>query len=189
MPAKTTGVKEHPLPLADVWVRAILAGRKTQTRRPIFRDASDGHCPYRGGGSSWHDCGSPLRCPYGQPGDRLWVRECYRAAGVGRLADQWVYRSDGRELGPWISSRYMPRVACRLVLEVLDVRAERLQGISEDDAMAEGVKPYGMASAGAVYLDAWQATYGDRPACSIVDNPWVWVVTFRPLAPAAPSQR
>ena len=112
-------------------VRALLDGSKTQTRR-ITKPQSD----------SCGDLimpGDPrLRCPHGQPGDQLWVRETFQPAPGGG----WWYREEDRPRAiktPWKPSIFMPRAASRLTLEIVATRAERLQDISEDDAWAEGI--------------------------------------------------
>jgi hypothetical protein len=159
--------REKPILFSAPMVRAILEGRKTQTRRvikpqPVALGASGnfGLAAKFGGGRK------PLRTPYGQPGDRLWVRETW--APVDQLADRVEredpvcvgYRADYSAISHesdnvhqldvthwnwehssvrWRPSIFMPRWASRLTLEVTDVRVERLQDISEKDAKAEGI--------------------------------------------------
>jgi hypothetical protein len=142
-------------------VRAILAGRKTQTRRVIKP------VPTFNGGGTCHDADAlqqdyvephwvfPKICKYGAPGDTLWVRETwclkqplrfpsvhYRADGEHVVLDDGdgftAVNKDGSEKSPWRSSIHMPRWASRITLRITDVRVERLQDISEDDARAEG---------------------------------------------------
>lgn len=122
--------REHPVLLSDMMVRALLAGRKTQTRR--LRS-------------------SPLRRV--QPADRLWVREGFRLAREeGRayqsLLDGVLYRADdpAPESGLWKPGIHMPRWAARIVLEVTATRSERLQDITEADAIAEGIEPIEVTS-------------------------------------------
>jgi hypothetical protein len=83
----------------------------------------------------------PVVCPYGAPGDRLWVRETFRQAEPGIPSVH--YRADIDEVsgGPWTPSIYTPRWASRLLLEVVEVRVQRVQEISEEDAIAEGAQP------------------------------------------------
>lgn len=169
--------KERPILFRGSMVRAILEGRKTQTRRVMSPQPTEGglragwHWTARGG---WDypidDRPSSKRalvsvCPYGMPGDRLWVRETWQAWNcTSHEHDEWEpitrearmvpwaewfeqnghpeaieYRADGKSQGPWTPAIHMPRWACRLVLEVTDVRVERLQDISEEDAKAEGL--------------------------------------------------
>jgi hypothetical protein len=152
-------------------VRALLAGTKTQTRRVVKGERAS-----RGMESGWflkpygflNDRQfAAAACPYGQPGDRLWVRETWMpdAPRNGEWADTSFYGCgmsplseipecyrkpwhclhratyDGCELVGWKPSIHMPRWACRVVLEITGVRVERLQDISNEDARAEGVLP------------------------------------------------
>lgn len=134
-----------------------------------------------------------VRSPHGKPGDRLWVRENivaeivnsvrgvrYLADGAFRkcgTADQWeklaAYRG-GRLIS--VPSIHMPRWAARYLLDVADVRIERLQDISEEDAQAEGF------ASRAEFLAAWAAIYGQQ---SVAAKPWVWVTTFKRALAAA----
>jgi hypothetical protein len=182
-------------------------------------DGSLGHS-----GSGWYstlseypDEGSfHFRCPYGAPGDRLWVRETWALAhlsvdceGVcddveeftGRLIaanrdGYWapIYAADADDINNHPSDRlvkryrpsiHMPRWASRLTLEVVSVRVERLQDITEADAEAEGLArnedfdrgPY--ANAREEFAQLWNSINGKRAPW--VSNPWVWVITFKPL--------
>ena len=114
-------------------VRAILEGRKTQTRRVV----KDKDIPHRSGFHAFPE----LDCPYGQPGDRLWVKE-----GYARWFDDYIYRATPPSSTlidftkhKWNNARFMPRSASRITLEITDVRVQRVQEISENDALAEGV--------------------------------------------------
>lgn len=141
-----TTVRERPILFSGPMVRAILEGRKTQTRRVlknpddgVSTTIEDGSPLYCDDGGFWH----PRPCPYGQPGDRLWVREAHQLSPDGP-----IYRATAREhgtyepggAGPWRPSIHMPRWASRITLEITDVRVERVQEITEDDAIAEGVE-------------------------------------------------
>jgi hypothetical protein len=164
-------------------VRAILDGRKTQTRR-VVRPQPGGRL-FRGMDSRWYrsalaDERNPIRCPYGVPGDRLWVREAWRVFGGREYEYQQdreavIYR-EGAELvdsvqGPWRSPIHMPRWASRLTLEIVSVRVERVQEISREDEIAEGT-PDGM------FFDClWDSINAKRAPWS--SNPWVWVIEFR----------
>jgi hypothetical protein len=137
---------ERPILFSGPMVRAILDGRKTQTRR-AFNDKA-----------KWHFLeghGDLSICPYGVPGDRLWVRETWmdlRGTGIEPYTaapTHYAYAADSppgsysdqcrKDFGlKWRPSIHMPRVASRLTLEVVNVRVERLQEISEEDAKAEG---------------------------------------------------
>lgn len=146
---------ERPILFSAPMVRAILEGRKTQTRR-IVRLKPGQQVDERDDGSSWPwtdydgaDMWHWLPCPYGQPGDRLWVRETWAVPHAldGRKpryvpADaRFHYRADEDAGGlRWRPSIHMPRWASRITLEITEVRVERLQEIGEADAIAEGLK-------------------------------------------------
>lgn len=182
-------MKERPILFSGPMVRALLAGTKTQTRRIVKRYEVRAGMPQ----PEWD---SLLRlCPYGQPGDRLWVREAWaevRPRGIPWPATMTVYReADNRTDygGPWKPSIHMPRRASRLTLEITGVRVERLQDISEADALAEGIvqlkdggfglpagEHYHCADPRQSYLSLWEAINGPG---SVGANPWVWVVEFK----------
>ena len=162
-----------------------------------------------------------IRCPYGAAGDRLWVRETWAPVDdladgikredptcVGYRADQSA-RSfetsdppDGRPLDTfawnwdlvhWRPSIFMPRWASRITLEITELRAQRVQEISEADAIAEGATPCTHPKMhGATYIRyyacLWDSVNGKRPGCAWADNPWVWAVTFRRVEDAAAPQ-
>ena len=188
-------MKERPILFSGAMVRAILEGRKSQTRRVVKPQPA----------GEWAAPGKTT-CPYGQPGDRLWVKESFWGCDLPGYGDQpcVVYDDEWHgqeykptEARPWarkfgrIPSIHMPREACRLVLEVTDVRVERLQAISEDDALAEGIDTEGddylegegwKAAGSAIsperyaFASLWRRINGDA---SWDVNPWVWVVGFR----------
>lgn len=158
-------MKERPILFSAAMVCAILEGRKTQTRRIIKEQPLPGCIGTYGIGIPFiRGKNGDVRCPYGQPGDRLWVRETWAdltkthgrrwekfnpstklyQRGVGPFV--W-YRADGEQPDtgsgtplsePWRPSIHMPRWASRINLEVTGVRVEQLQDISEADAVAEG---------------------------------------------------
>jgi hypothetical protein len=169
---------DRPILFSGPMVRALLAGTKTQTRRPVKfphlnplgvwepqtiggpnggRTARGETIPEQG--AMWHTrTGDSIGCPYGQPGDRLWVREntlkiedhgwvgpVFVESAAGRDALEWGYgESDDPDfIQPYDlkvrPSIHMPRKYARLLLEITGVRVERLQAISEDDSKAEGV--------------------------------------------------
>lgn len=152
-----SAAKERPILFSGPMVRALLAGRKTQTRRivkpqPPASAVDAGHIrsgdPASNGVWLWLDSrdlmdasaiGEGFRCPYGVAGDRLWGRETWcesdTPSGFAYAAD---YAHDTRGYG-WRPSIHMPRAAARLTLAITDVRVERLQDISEADAIAEGL--------------------------------------------------
>lgn len=221
-------MRESPILCNGAMVRAILSGKKTQTRRTIKLAhhnplgqweacTSGGHGARDRKGNLvpeevciWHTrTGDTLVCPFGQPGDRLWVRETwycddYRVISgpylkpddfdVSEARDDGslVYAADGlrpyeAEQPIWRSSIHMPRWACRLVLEITDVRVERLQAISDADAMAEGVEgingffthnggKYEFRSPRGAFVQLWDSTGGDWDS-----SPWVWVIEFKRL--------
>ena len=176
-------MKERPILFNAPMVRALLAGTKTQTRRIVkARDLEwvDVHQGLR-------EPDNAERCPYGQPGDRLWVRETFghfeRNENFAPGCEVF-YRADGESLAlePWRPSIHMPRWASRITLEVTGVRVERLQGISEADAIAEGVRNSlhlpGGRFARENFEHLWWTVNGDG---SWESNPWVWVVEFKAI--------
>lgn len=194
---------ERPILFSAPMVQAILAGQKTQTRRVIRlrHDADvvvvDGRVwkPARVDYSGYVDC------PYGQPGDRLWVRETWAQARAARhdqpLRDVIAYAADRESMADlfgipdrrWRPSIHMPRWASRITLEVTGVRVERLRDITPADAMAEGVTvPSWDGTTEALiyveaYRDLWEQIHG---AGAWRANPWVWVVEFRRIEPCKP---
>ncbi len=133
------------------------------------------------------------RCPYGQPGDRLWVRETH-ALNVPGCDDGVSYRADHNDPrgdGPahpmeWRPSIHMKREHSRINLEVTGVRVERVQDITEADARAEGVtaddEPRGGAYWVTKFARLWDSINAKR-GYSWESNPWVWVVEFKTEAP------
>lgn len=192
-------------------VRAILAGTKTQTRRMV-KPQPLGGAPtllqhlLEHGHQRWAtdepDEEMVWKCPYGQPGDRLWVREAWRILGDSPTdtldmfdSDDVQYRADDDQsyIDKYRPSIHMPRRFSRITLEVTGVRVERLQDISEADARAEGAEeaplPMGiMYSQAAVMRTRYREGFGGL-WCSISGpgswdaNPWVWVVEFKLLVP------
>ncbi|WP_223526946.1 hypothetical protein [Pseudomonas sp. BF-B-26] len=211
-------IKERPILFSAPMVRAILEGRKTVTRRPVKggqiptedpaeegrhrwsaiaqRDPRYGFCVF---GSTEAECAKELAefalCPYGKPGERLWVRETTAEDCRGSISTA-TYTADGApsNLEWWYSRRscpsiHMPRVACRILLEITAVRVERLQDISRSDIRAEGLEcPPELASDDvspnyrdwypAAWRELWESTGGNWDA-----NPWVWVVEFKQVTP------
>ena len=222
--------RERPILFSAPMVRAILAGTKTQTRRAVnpqpipattvvgtfhHPDDDDGRGPrfWSGGpdpmnpGHSYIQPDWAIPCPYGQPGDRLWVRETWRHTAssldearaitediTSGTAVDWratyidqcikelgFSRKDAELLDSierWRPSIYMPRWASRITLEVTGVRVERLQDISEADARAEGISRSECPD--------WHATTDYRALWESINgpgsweaNPWVWVVEFK----------
>ena len=189
----TTTAKERPILFSGPMVRAILDGRKTQTRR-VARMTEGGHV--RLGPRRWHpaDEAAVLASPYGQPGDRLWVRETWQHED-GSCDDHkcgqptHIYHKATEsfpESMRWKPSIFMPRWASRLTLEVTDVRVQRVQKITEEDAKAEGVEPR-HAGQGEVghpihtyrtgFVYVWHSINAKR-GFGWEKNPWVWVIEF-----------
>jgi len=143
-------MKERPILFSGPMVKAILEGRKTQTRRVVKLNMSGRVQLSR---RQWHtdDANAVLGCPYGQPGDRLWVKETHRFDGLdpkialrSQCLDEISYRADMQgdracDDCAWRPSIFMPRWASRITLEITGVRVERLNQISEADAKAEGI--------------------------------------------------
>ena len=182
-------------------VRALLDGRKTQTRRvikpqPDFDDPNKQNLSdylFKGalaatGGSDWPD-----KCPYGAPGDRLWVREtfAYDVAEYpdGKTAEAAIYRAttdcEDYFKGHWCPSIFMPRRLSRITLEVTKVRVQRMQEISEVDAIAEGCqliegnpKRRDGLDYSSEFYSLWDSINAKR-GYGWDKNPWVWVVTFK----------
>lgn len=201
-------MKAKPIIFSGPMVRAILDGRKTQTRRIVkprsyICDVEHG-IPFE----MTEDGPQSILSPY-QPGDLLWVREAFRyvrtlgVAGAEGDPEVIEYRC-GPEVksfqkGIWKPSIHMPREASRITLEVTNVRCERLQDISEADAIAEGVERFVMPNSGRVafqnynkhafdycdkalssFASLWQSIHGPD---SWNANPFVWVYEFRRVKP------
>lgn len=213
-------MKERPILFSAPMVRAILEGRKTQTRRLVkpqpsfpfgvkqivqvpdpWHDEAFAGTPAEGMGTKgprllkWHCedyawnlvAGIDLKCKYGLPGDRLWVKETFN---IGRVAP--IYKADNPDGLPpsectddwnrpgvdrWRPSIHMPRVASRITLEVVSVQVERLQEISEADAIAEGCGRHENGTLAVIeYSRLWDEINGPG---SWAANPWVWVLEFQ----------
>lgn len=199
--------KEHPILFSAPMVRALLDDTKTQTRRRAIKTSQ----PDRVVLSDYDkaefkieienlNCG--LRywqvCPCGQPGDRLWVRETFSEFDTNHGKVVW-YRAESDDPDywhgvTWKPSIFMPRRLSRITLEITGVRVERLQDISEADALAEGVDmdktitmPFSNAilwasvtlkprSAQQAYAHLWESINGPG---SWAVNPWAWVIEFK----------
>ncbi|MDK9585825.1 hypothetical protein QQF33_16690 [Lelliottia sp. V86_10] len=196
-------MKERGMIFNGEMVRAILDGRKTQTRRIV----SERHLNLIDLGSQIGEC-YPLECgidhensqsyyrehcPFGNPGDRIWVRETWAEAGAG-APDLKLYRANYPSHVPthyenvppvdeirWTPSIHMPRWASRLTLEITGVRVELLASVSDDDAGKEGYPenpaPYGGGMDKWLWFrQLWDSIYPDQ---SFKHNPWVWVIEFK----------
>lgn len=218
-------MKEHPILFSGPMVQAILEGKKTVTRRVVkfpphtyTPDLSWVASVNQDGQGDWvawgpksvtddfskkaYPNGGGFSCPYGKPGDSLWVRETWQAqtqngqwwheVKAERELYNWAWTNPVEpafEATPprWLPSIHMPRAASRITLKITGVRTERLQDISEADAIAEGIKqgsngfwlPGGYDNAPALaYRDLWDSINGKRPGCDWQSNPWVWVLEF-----------
>lgn len=198
---------ERPILFSAPMVRAILAGKKSVTRR-ICKPANDklsgtAASVERAAKSGWiawwptpvtaketaerYDDG--FKCPYGEPGDRLWVRETWahtNAYDGNYILDKRkaLYKADEEsQITPnrWKPSIHMPRWASRITLEVTDVRVERLQDITEEDAALEGLvaceTPAGEVSPLCRFIALWEQLNG--PKHQWASNPFVWRIRFR----------
>lgn len=200
-------MKERPIIFSGEMVQAILDGRKTQTRRvmkiPPERDqvrlchwveSGFAHPLQEGDGCSCRE----IKCPYGKVGDRLWVKEtwstewdgnkryiCYKARG-GKYYDTGVKHT-------WKSPLFMPREHSRIDLEITNIRVERLQDITEDDAKAEGVQPEKMGVMASKenncsrlcyrkgFEKLWEKIHGIKCDFDWESSKWVWAIEFRKL--------
>lgn len=214
-------MKERAILFSAPMVRALLDGSKTLTRRVIKFPTLDVPSTYLGVNNALHvfanteKWGGQMACPYGVPGDRLWVRE---SGNIARDKSAWMYADHGGKLAPsapagsesWVrdwkgcGSIHMPLWASRITLEITGVRVQRLQDISEADAVAEGVSPArGLrgdddltvsqiqvardTARGSISVDypisryalLWDTINGDSAPWN--SNPWVWALTFRRL--------
>lgn len=179
-------MNEYPILFNTEMVRAILAGKKTQTRRvmkiqpidilPMSNERGWVTLDKRGGNIE-DNRGSIIRCRYGKPGDKLWVREtwCPNYYSDGRVG----YKADWRNPLPevvaetkWKPSIFMPKSAARIWLEIVDVRVERVRSITSTDAIAEGINIDTEN-----FHELWNSINAKRGFGWDV-NPWVWVVEF-----------
>lgn len=221
-------MKDRPIIFTAESVRGILAGRKTQTRRLVRMtdearkdidawsnlrphalpvESAPGYFRFEGlpsDSSAFNSTNYNAWCPYGVPGDRLWAKEAFAPLYFddGRAA----YRSDWTALAAevcaepkWTSPLFMPRAKSRITLEVVRVGLDRLQTISQESAVAEGIRfhnghfcgsphrikghPKCFNTAVEAYADIWDHINGTRAPWS--SNPWVWALTFKVVEPRA----
>lgn len=230
---QATEIKSRPILFSGEMVRAILDGRKTQTRRIVKPQPNAGP---KGelvnlGGRDWglldNDLSGLWPCPYGATGSHLWVKEAHRFGMHADLWDAVEYKADGAWMKPrwldeatgwkfgeacgensglWRSPIFMPRWASRILLEVTDVRVERVQDISAADVAAEGTPgmvcgryqcwrcngqgrnvstPTGCPHCGGSGNDhAWHFqklwdSINAKRGYGWTANPWTWVVSFK----------
>jgi hypothetical protein len=224
MPVSTP--RERPLIFSGPSVIQIQKGLKTQTRRTkglerINENPNDWSFCCRQDGifhfinESDQHVSLRLLCPYGVPGDRLWVREMFREFDDGDVFYRThfgnsipVHADDDPAVRKWQSSMFMPRKFSRLILEITDVRVQRVQEISEEDAKAEGMigsplngkvwyrdnfagfwdsinaKRYPKTSHNPKKLTATLKDERKRGIYSWHSNPWMWAISFRRIAEA-----
>jgi len=212
----TTDPVSRPILFSAPMIRALLDGRKTQTRRIIkptpvgLWGGTDLHTHTFVGiangrkGAAEHPVDHCWNCPYGKPGDLLWVRECHsllESSITGRAPSVWYWADGNPSEGDYTKPRpsiHMHRWASRITLHITEIRIERLQAINEYDARAEGIAwnprldPCGRChfasvveantgwdSATAAYHELWESINGKG---SWDTNPWVWVVKFERVA-------
>lgn len=209
MPVST--VKSRPILFSGEMVRSILEGRKTQTRRVVKKPL---HCQSTGceltpGELSEREISSPdTLCPYGSPGDHLWVRETfgvhrYLNVPLSRANMGWMicYKADESGCPPsliekWRPSIHMPQKLSRITLEIVGIRVERLQDIGKDGRQAKDVLAEGIT---AEQIDHWSKWLhkDDAPAHTYgvlwdslngkkhpwASNPFCWVISFRRIKP------
>lgn len=208
-------MKERPIHFSGPMVRAVLEGQKTQTRR-IVNPQPWGYEPSLNGRGLWEFCDDDepdekhhvFKCPYGMPGDRLWVRETWKYGwtpacghGIFYRADEHfkcfntdgygdAYRTIVAKYGndfrkePWRPSIHMPRWGSRITLEVTGVRVERLQEITIGDIVAEGIDPSCDVAAerhNRVSGGAYVELWDSiyGKKHPWASNPWVWVIEFK----------
>ena len=193
-------VKERPIIFSAPMVRALLEGRKSMTRRIVkpqpkeWAANSNGSWPIEWVGEK----AVPLSCPYGSPGDRLWVRETHWINEEEAIVE---YREEGEmpehmQGERWRPSIHMPRWASRITLEITGVRVERVQDITPADCECEGITGKTLASPvrglpyeeysngdGIIYTEPrlafralWDSIHGDG---AWERNEWVWVISFK----------
>ncbi|WP_411178240.1 hypothetical protein ACHQIY_15290 [Klebsiella pneumoniae] len=218
-----TKITERGMIFNGEMVRALLDGRKTQTRRIVKGTDSavkfckewniNGEEVFVVLGEKDHTGMNPvlgaISCPFGAVGNRIWEREAFRVRSRATDVAILVYKASERNSWTeqthrvpvavcnkpatpekWTPSLHMPRWASRILLEITDVRVERLNAINEHDAQAEGVaklrggfwKHYQpgwtqhQLSARGSFVTLWKSIYGDE---SWNSNPWVWVIKFK----------
>ena len=214
---KNIAQKEHHIILYGWEVRAILDGRKTQLRRlvkfpksiceewdisgaeaayDVFESVHPGAFGFLVAGD--HGITDLIHCPYGIPGDRLWVREVFQICSycpgeyggqgeagypiTGPIREEpatgsycLFYAADSQEDGPWRPSIHMPRWASRITLEVTDVRAERLGPLGTKEAEADGFVSGNRESSSDAFMNFWTTSNPD----AWEKQHYVWVIEFK----------
>ena len=208
-------MKETPLILQGWGVKATLDGLKTQTRRTyglekINESPNEWGKPRYDGDGIWlfpHEYGDivEIKCPYGGPGDTLWIREAWAENERGQILYKADYESITRAMDfplipiKWKPSIFLPKEKARLWREIVSVRAERVQEISEEDAKAEGcqliartIRPFSLSpqphftepERPFIYRDhfigIWDSLNAKR-GYGWDFNPWVWPIEYKQL--------
>jgi len=207
--AEVKQIKERPIIFSGPMVKAILEGRKTQTRRVIKPQPLDSWMLHKN--TDWSEYYKPTRfglkkhlwiahprenkeivCPKGVPGDRLWVKETFGipdAPYEAKRKDLVAYRADQfpalQEANRyfWRNVRNMPRWASRILLSTTNIRVERIQDISRADAIAEGIEPF-MGKDETAWRAGFQVGWNEinaKRGFPWSSNPWVWCISFRRL--------
>lgn len=222
-------MKERPILFSTPMVHAILRGRKTQTRRIVkdqpFPESKIGEFIIEFS-NQWkkydliqkiktsrnpigYEVVKVWKCPYGKVGDILWVRETWAPFFIDNEDDapSFRYKANNDDMPKWKPSIFMPRKACRIRLEITNIRVERLQDISEEDVFSEGIEidvwdqaivckdyadddffqdwtddapKYSKTPARDSYKSLWDKINGKDAWNS---NPWVWVIEFKRIEP------
>ena len=187
---------QRPIIFSTPMVQAILTGSKTQTRRIVKPQPSDYGLEFvetKEGFSAWVDQGLTLDegshriCPYGIPGDLLWVKETWALLDDGDYAKKSTWPDAAHlddDTPKWKPPIFMPKDICRIFLEVTDIRVERLMDITEQDAKAEGAPldrsmgygRLGMQSYREGFINIWLDIYDGK---SLKLNPWAWAIEFK----------
>jgi hypothetical protein len=191
--------RSRPILMSTPMVKALLDGRKVQTRRIIKPQPEFDGGWWKLAGAAWSERVSSIpcvpghslynACPYGKRGEVLWVREAFQLLNSPIICPGDVvqracivqgkpvlYRADLEDVGlegwgKWRPSIHMPRWASRLTLELTEVRVERLQDISEEDAIAEGMRPLGKHD---VFNECQYADAGFTPSSAREAFEWIW---------------
>ena len=211
-------MKESPIPFSTEMVQAVLNLLKTQTRRTRgLKEFNEDPTNWICGDLYINESGEliapfyhtnrekerNIKCPYGKPGDRVGVKETFALSST-----RWRYKADSdwtieeKEMGEdakWKSSRFMPKAAARIWLQIEEIRVERLHDITEEDAIAEGVGAGFQMNAGwpdyqfikngvctltqdtaiMSFASLWDSINDKPGSMNWHSNPWVWVITFK----------
>ncbi len=171
-----TATKERPILFQPRMAELAHRGLKTQTRRLIPGTVLD---KWTGRDEHLIDLVNAGHQRYGQPGDRLWVREAWGYKDQFYSIDAgptggFVYKANGSPDGChgeyWLPSIHMPRAACRTILEITAVKVERVRSISREDIIAEGF---------ATATEFFEVFYGVNKRSEQTEDPWVWCISFR----------